>query len=226
MTTASLSWREAATFGTVHTALPIPPREAPASLAQTPVVLDESDDQLLHRVGSGDQGAFRLLVERHADRAFGLALRILHNRADAEDVVQDTMLKVWVHRGRWEDGRAKFSTWLYRVVTNRCIDLRRQPRGEDVDGLPELQDAQPDALANLERHAANDMLEAAMARLPEQQRIALILSYHQNLSNGEIADVMETTVFAVESLLKRGRQHLRKLLQRSGDDMLKAFTDD
>ena len=223
MTTASLSWSEATAFAA---APPAPlPREAPAATPVTPASAMDSDDQLLHRIGTGDQNAFRLLVERHADRAFGLALRILQNRADAEDVVQDTMLKVWVHRGRWEDGRAKFSTWLYRVVTNRCIDLRRQPRTEDVDDVPEMQDANPDALATLERHAASDMLEAAMARLPEQQRIALILSYHQNLSNNEIAEVMETTTFAVESLLKRGRQCLRKLLQRSGDDMLKAFTD-
>ena len=223
MTTASLSWGEVSVFAASP---PAPLREASLSFPQTPATVDDSDDLLLHRIGGGDQAAFRMLVERHADRAFGLALRILHNRADAEDVVQDTMLKVWVHRGRWEDGRAKFSTWLYRVVTNRCIDVRRQPRAEDVDGLPEVQDAKPDALANMERHAASDMLEAAMARLPEQQRIAIILSYHQSLSNGEIADVMETTVFAVESLLKRGRQHLRKLLQRTGDDMLKAFTED
>ena len=77
----------------------------------------DHDDTLLLLIGNGDQEAYRSLVERHIDRAYGVALRILDNRADAEDVVQDVFLKVWTHRGRWEGGKAKFSTWLYRVVT-------------------------------------------------------------------------------------------------------------
>ena len=79
-------------------------------------------------------------MRRHIDRAYALALRILDNPADADDVVQDVLLKVWTHRGRWEGGRAKFSTWLYRVVTNRCIDLRRQPRADDLENAPEIPD--------------------------------------------------------------------------------------
>ena len=169
--------------------------------------------------------AFRLLVERHIDRAFSVALRILGNSADAEDVVQDTMLKVWTHRGQWQQGRAKFSTWLYRVVTNRCIDLRRQPRTDNVDAVPEPADAQPDAVTTIQRDEVSLLLEAAMQRLPEQQRVAVILSYHQNMSNGEIAEVMETTVSAVESLLKRGRQQLRDLLRRNERDIRHIFTD-
>lgn len=93
----------------------------------SPQIYDE-DEPLLNRLAADDEAAFRILVERHIDRAFGIALRIVGSRADAEDVVQDTLLKVWTHRGRWQHGRAKFSTWLYRVITNRCIDLRRQPR--------------------------------------------------------------------------------------------------
>jgi RNA polymerase sigma-70 factor (ECF subfamily) len=99
--------------------------------------LDE-DDQLLRLIAQHDEPAFRKLVERHIDRAFGLALRILRNAADAEDVVQDSMLKVWTHRGTWQEGKARFSTWLYRVVTNRCLDLRRRPRTEDMESAPEL----------------------------------------------------------------------------------------
>jgi RNA polymerase sigma-70 factor (ECF subfamily) len=70
------------------------------------------------------------------------------------------------------------------------------------------------------------MLDAALARLPEQQRIALILSYHEGMSNGEIAEIMETTVSAVESLLKRGRQHLRRLLRRSERDIRQSLSED
>ena len=197
------------------------PDVAPPSEA---AVFDE-DSELLDRLATGEELAFRLLVERHIDRAYAIALRIVGNAADAEDVVQDTMLKVWTHRGRWQHGRAKFSTWLYRVVSNRCIDIRRKPRTENVDVVPEVADGKPDAVSVIERAEVNDLLEAAMQRLPEQQRIAVILSYHENMSNGEIADVMDTTVAAVESLLKRGRQQLREMLRRHERDIRGAFTD-
>lgn len=186
----------------------------------------ESDDALLDRIAANDQAAFRLLVERHIDRAYGLALRIMNNRADAEDIVQETLLKIWTHRGQWEGGRAKFSTWLYRVVTNRCIDSKRRPRNEDIEQVPEVADDKPLAIAEIERHEVNSLLEAAMARLPDQQRIALVFSYNENLNNSEIAEVMQTSVAAVESLLKRGRQKLRELLRRSEKDIRGSFTDD
>ncbi len=197
---------------------------SPASGGQTR--FNDDGDELLARIAADDEEAFRELVEKHIDRAYGLALRILGNRADADDVVQDSFLKVWTHRGRWECGRAKFSTWLYRVVTNRCIDLRRQPRGEDVESVAEPVDQHPDAVTAMQRHEINDMLEEAMLRLPDQQRVAVVLSYHEDMSNQEIAEVMETTVAAVESLLKRGRQQLRKLLRRWERDIRQSFADD
>jgi RNA polymerase sigma-70 factor (ECF subfamily) len=209
---AAASWSEAVT--TV-------PDGAPAAVE----ALFDEDRELLDRLAADDESAFRLLVERHIDRAYAIALRIVRNAADAEDVVQDTMLKVWTQRGRWQHGRAKFSTWLYRVISNRCIDLRRKPRNENVDAVPEVADTQPDASSILERSQASGLLEAAMQRLPEQQRVAVILSYHENMSNGEIAEVMDTTIAAVESLLKRGRQQLREMLRRHERDIRGAFTD-
>ena len=180
----------------------------------------DHDDTLLLLIGNGDQEAYRSLV------AYGVALRILDNRADAEDVVQDVFLKVWTHRGRWEGGKAKFSTWLYRVVTNRCIDIRRQPRNEEIEKVPEPLDGAPDAMTSLHRTEVSEMLDGAMQELPDHQRVALVLSYNENLSNTQIAEVMETTVAAVESLLKRGRQQLRKLLRRSETDIRQSFTDE
>ncbi|MEK9278355.1 MULTISPECIES: RNA polymerase sigma factor [unclassified Bradyrhizobium] len=217
---------EVATTVPVDAIVPVMPSAtlAPDNPPVADIIFDE-DSELLDRLATGDEAAFRMLVERHIDRAYAIALRIIGNVADAEDVVQDTMLKVWSHRGRWQHGRAKFSTWLYRVISNRCIDLRRKPRTENVETVPEVADGQPDAAEIIERNELNDMLELAMQRLPEQQRIAVILSYHENMSNGEIAQVMETTVAAVESLLKRGRQQLRQLLRRHERDIRTAFTD-
>jgi RNA polymerase sigma-70 factor (ECF subfamily) len=206
------------------------PAETPASDAKVsgqapaPRVYDE-DEPLLLRLAENDEAAFRLLVERHIDRAFGIALRIVGSRADAEDVVQDTLLKVWTHRGRWQHGRAKFSTWLYRVITNRCIDIRRQPKTDNVDAIPEPADVRPDAATDLQRNEVTGMLEKAMHQLPEQQRIAVIFSYHEDMSNSEIAEVMNTTVSAVESLLKRGRQQLKTILRRHERDIRQSFTD-
>jgi RNA polymerase sigma-70 factor (ECF subfamily) len=201
--------------------VPLAPDSTPVA---ADVVFDE-DSELLDKLAAGDEVAFRMLVERHIDRAYAIALRIVGNAADAEDVVQDTMLKIWSHRGRWQHGRAKFSTWLYRVISNRCIDLRRKPRNENVETVPEVADGQPGAVEIIERNELNGMLELAMQRLPEQQRIAVIFSYHENMSNGEIAQVMDTTVAAVESLLKRGRQQLRQLLRKHERDIRTAFTD-
>lgn len=188
--------------------------------------LADDDEALLARIAENDQAAFRSLVERHIDRAYALALRILQNPADADDVVQDTMLKVWTLRGTWQSGRARFSTWLYRVVANRCIDLRRRPQHSDIDAVPDPVDGREDALTALHRTQVGDLLEAAMLRLPDHQRIALILSYHENLANAEIAEVMETTVAAVESLLKRGRQQLRQHLRRSEGEIRQSFLAD
>lgn len=223
MTVACVSWDDPA-----FRASPEAPSEAASDAApRMPANTGEpDDDELLRRIGENDELAFRTLVERHVDRAFALALRILDNRADADDVVQDSLLKVWTHRHRWEAGRAKFSTWLYRVVTNRCIDLRRRPRNEDVEAVGEIADAAPDAVTAMHRSEVSELLDAAMNRLPDQQRIAIILSYHETMSNAEIADVMDTTVAAVESLLKRARQQLRKLLRRSEPDIRQALTDD
>jgi len=198
---------------------------APDSAPVTDDVVYDEDSELLDKLATGDEAAFRMLVERHIDRGYAIALRIVGNAADAEDVVQDTMLKIWSHRGRWQHGRAKFSTWLYRVISNRCIDLRRKPRNENVETVPEVADGQPGAVEIIERNELNGMLELAMQRLPEQQRVAVIFSYHENMSNGEIAQVMDTTVAAVESLLKRGRQQLRQLLRKHERDIRTAFTD-
>jgi RNA polymerase sigma-70 factor (ECF subfamily) len=179
----------------------------------------EDDDALLDRIRGDDEQAYRVLVERHIDRAYGLALRILRSASDAEDVTQDAFIKTWQHRHDWQPGRAKFSTWLYRVVVNRAIDLQRRPRGQAIDSVPEPLDEADDAVTAIHKRQMSSQLEDALARLPPQQRTALALSYWEDLGNAEVASVMGTTVEAVESLLKRGRQRLRTLLKRNAQDL-------
>lgn len=178
-----------------------------------PEALD--DETLLARMKQDDGEAYRVLVERHIDRAYALALRMLRNVADAEDVAQDSMVKAWTHRLSWEPGRARFSTWLYRVVVNRCIDLRRLPGTANIDDVPEPVEDQPDTVDTLHRREVYSRLERAVGKLPDQQRAAVTLAYFEEMGNAEIAQILGTTVSAVESLLKRGRQGLRHALRGS-----------
>lgn len=199
---------------------------AEKAAVKTEVMLDMCDDDLLVLIAGGNQSAFRVLVERHVDRGYAVAYRILHNSSDAEDVVQDAFLQVWTKRDQWQTGRAKFSTWLFRVVTNRCIDMLRKPRVETMETLPEVMDDQPDQVNEMARQEASNLLNETMGQLPDQQRVALVLSYSENLKNPEIAEIMGTTVSAVESLLKRGRQKMRHLLRNKGDSIAPLFTND
>lgn len=186
----------------------------------------DDDDALLCRMKEDDSAAYRILVERHVDRAYALALRILRNVADAEDVAQDCMVKVWTHRHKWQVGRAKFSTWLYRVVVNRCIDLKRAPANQCIDDVPEpIDQQQTDTAESIHRREVFGRLEQALGGLPEQQRLALTLSYFDELGNGEIAEILGTTISAVESLLKRGRQGLRERLRRSEQEFRQVLAE-
>ncbi len=112
----------------------LPPKGTAIDQLQTSARL--TDDYLLSRISEGDANAFRVLTQRHIDRAFGLAFRILGNSADAEDVVQDCFVKVWTMGKTWEPGRAAFSTWLYRVITNRCLDFKRRPQNAVTCEVP------------------------------------------------------------------------------------------
>ncbi len=183
------------------------------------------DDALLERMKADDSEAYRILVERHVDRAYALALRTLRNAADAEDVAQEALVKAWTHRHSWQPGKAKFSTWLYRVVFNRCIDLKRMPSNACLDDVAEPEDDCPDSVDSIHRSQVYGRLEDALATMPEQQRAALTLAYFDEMGNAEIATVLGTTVQAVESLLKRGRQGLRERLRRSERDIRHIFAE-
>jgi RNA polymerase sigma-70 factor (ECF subfamily) len=180
---------------------------------------------LMARIRAGDQSAYRRLVHRHLKRTYALARRMCGSDAEAEDITQEAFLQVWQRRDRWTDEGAKFTTWLYRVVVNRCIDHRRRPAGEDLDAVAEPPDTAPDAVHAIQRRQVSARLEAARERLPKQQQVALTLFYYEGLSNADIASVMQISVTAVESLLKRARQQLRQLLRASAQAARDSFDD-
>ena len=180
---------------------------------------DAPDDALMQRYARGDDAAARLLAARHAPRVLALAVRMLGDMAEAEDVTQDAMLRLWKTAPDWRPGGAKVSTWLYRVASNLCTDRLRRRRGVGLDTVPEPEADAPGAdqrLIEADRAAA---LQAALGRLPERQRLAVVLRHIEGLANPEIAGVLETSTEAVESLLARGRRALAADLGAQRDEL-------
>jgi len=178
--------------------------------------LVDGDAELLQAIAGGDRSAFDRLSRRHLDRAYGVALRMTGSRADAQDVVQDVFLRLWQRPDAWRPGQAQFSTWLYRVIVNRCLDLKRRPKGTDLDSVEEPQDPDAnaeDSLLDAERSRA---LDSAVSQLPERQREAIVLTYTAGLRNAEAASAMEISVKAFEALLVRAKRELRDYLTGQG----------
>jgi RNA polymerase sigma-70 factor (ECF subfamily) len=174
--------------------------------------MEEPDDLLMRRVGEGDHAACRTLVERHLARVVAFATRTLGNRADAEDVTQDTFLRLWRSAPGWRPGGARLTTWLYRVALNLCLDRLARRRETRLDDAPEPVDPAPPAAELLDRRALGARVNAEIAALPPQQRVANTLSHYEGLGNVEAAEVLGVSVEALESLLARGRRTLRARL--------------
>lgn len=172
--------------------------------------LDEvSDDTLLVLYANGDPEAARLLTQRLAPRALGYATRLLSDRAEAEDVTQEAMLRLWRLAPDWRTGEAQVSTWLYRVVTNLCTDLgraRARRPGVGREDAPEVAASGPSAVAAMIEGDRMQALNAALAKLPDRQRQAVVLRHIEGLSNPEIAGIMGLGVETVESLTARGKR--------------------
>jgi RNA polymerase sigma-70 factor (ECF subfamily) len=173
---------------------------------------DEAPDEaLMARVAGGDEQAFRALARRHVPRAIALARRILGNSADAEDVAQDAMLRVWTNAPRWQP-LASFRTWLTRIVVNLCLDRKRRVPFSALEAAGDIVDPAPDAAAQHETSDTGRLVDSAIAALPARQRAAIVLTYREGLSNAQTAEVLDTTVKAVETLLVRAKQSLRGTL--------------
>jgi len=173
--------------------------------------MDESDEALMARIARGDEPAFRVLARRHLPAMLGLARRILGNPADAEDVVQEAMLRVWTHAPRWQP-LAQFRTWLTRVVVNLCLDRKRRAPWVELEAAGELADPALGAGEQAERDERDRLVAAAIAELPARQRAAIVLTYGDGMSNAQVAEILDTSVSAVETLLVRGKQNLRRAL--------------
>jgi RNA polymerase sigma-70 factor (ECF subfamily) len=170
-----------------------------------------SDEDLMLRIAAGDEPAFRVLARRYAPLALRLARRVMANSADAEEIVQEALLRVWVNAPRWRPV-ATFRTWFYRVVINLCLNRKRRAPFLPIDEVSDPADPSPDAAARMERREVDQAVAAAIADLPERQRAAIALTYNEGFSNAETAATLGTTVSAVETLLVRAKRALRQRL--------------
>ena len=173
--------------------------------------LDEAHEfNLLRRVADRDTAAYRELVDAHLPRIARFAERLLGNRAESEDVAQETFMKLWTSAATFTP-QARPSTWLYRIAHNACIDRLRKRRAETELGESTAAADRPSGL--FARKQTSEAVQKALAELPERQRAALTLVHYEGLSGDEAAAVLEISVEALESLLARGRRALRESLR-------------
>lgn len=173
----------------------------------------DPDARLVRRLAAGEARAFEELVDRRLAAILALARRMLGDAHEAEDVAQEALLRAWKAAPAWREGGAKFSTWLYRVAANLCLDRLRRRReiADPAAGAAEIDPGRlaPDGLVAAE---AGARIAAAVAALPERQRLAIVLCHFQEMGNIEAAETLEISVEALESLLGRGRRALRAAL--------------
>ena len=182
--------------------------------------------ELIQGLRNGDEAAFKYLVENYKDRIYNTAFGVVQNAEDAEDVAQEVFIQVYrsIHSFK---GEAKLSTWLYRIATTRALDLLRSRKskkrfgvlqrlfGEDNEPIFEIPDFNHPGIA-LDRKENAAKLFKAINELPENQRIAFTLHKLEDLSYQEISEIMKTSLPAIESLMHRAKQNLRKILEKRG----------
>lgn len=170
-------------------------------------------------VAKGDGRAFGRVVEAEVGRVQAVARRVLGNDADAQDVAQEALLRLWQHAGQWRPGEARIRTWLYRVTVNLSIDRLRRRREVGEEAAPE-RTQEADQVRQIEERDLARVMDEALQALPERQRIALALFHYEGATMSEVAEAMETSADAVESLLARGRRSLKQRLRDNWQEML------
>jgi RNA polymerase sigma-70 factor (ECF subfamily) len=183
-----------------------------------------SSEELMARIAGGDDGAFEILVNRHQTSILNLIYRFIGDRTQARDLAQEVFIRVWQSARSYEP-KAKFSTWIYRIATNLCLNELKSARrkrwfsfrsnNESTDKTLEeiLPDGSPSAEDLLLSRERGRQISKALQSLPANQRIAVVLRRYDDLPYGEIARIMGCSVSSVESLLARAKKTLQEKLK-------------
>lgn len=178
-----------------------------------------ADAALMVRIAQKDADAYHMLVDQHLNGMVGLAHRMLNDYGEAEDVAQESFLKLWQKAPSWHP-KARIRTWLFRVIHNACVDRLRHRRAISVEKLPDLIDSTDTPLDILLRKNMATRVREVLTMLPERQRVAVSLLHHLGFSQVEGASIMGVSVDAFESLSARGRRTLRKKLLAEKKDWI------
>jgi RNA polymerase sigma-70 factor (ECF subfamily) len=184
-----------------------------------------SNEELMARIAKGDEDAFEILVNRHQTFVLNLIYRFIGDRTQAKDLAQEVFIKVWQAAKSYES-KAKFTTWLYRITANLCLNELKSARrrrwfsfhSSDEDSENSIEDSISDGSLNAEdlllaKERSSQILDALQS-LPDNQRMALILKRYDDLSYQEISQILGCSVSAVESLLVRAKRTLQEKLKK------------
>jgi len=178
-------------------------------------LLHLDDESLICRIQEGSHEAFAALVNRHSNRFYRIAYRFVSSKDDAEDIVQETFLKLWDRPNLWDPGKgAKFTTWFYRVVINLCFDHRKKKKLMNLPEGIEFTDGNPGPEVLFDAHQKQADLERFIRELPERQQLAVNLCFYEGLSNNEAAQIMGVKVKALQSLVMRAKTTLKYKVKR------------
>ena len=184
----------------------VPPKERQAGVSA------ETDEELIARLRQGDATVFEALVNRYQKSALRLALRFTMEQTEAEDMVQETFLQVYCHIHQYKPEAALFRTWLFTILSNLCRHVIKRNKSTIFIDLPEDALAIDDPEGEFARQELRAALVAAIARLPPNQRLALIPRYEEGVSYADIAVALGVSISAVKSLLARAKRTLRREL--------------
>lgn len=172
----------------------------------------ESDELLMQAMGKGDMASLARIVERNQTWAWRVAYRFTGNSDDASDIVQEAFLRLLNASGRYQP-TAKFRTFFYQIISRLCLDWAKKKQPLYLESIPDSPDPLPGAADAMIRRETSIAVRTALNALPPNQRMAIVLRYYEDLNYKEIALALKTTTKAVERLLSRGRERLRKILE-------------
>jgi RNA polymerase sigma-70 factor (ECF subfamily) len=171
------------------------------------------DEALMKRIAEGSETALRALADRHIGRMLRLAEKTLGSAAEADDVIQEALLRIWNHAGSWRRERSRLTTWIYTIVYRLCIDRLRRPHTAPLEVAADVPDPAPGAHETLQQSEDLMRLAAAMHALPPRQRAALTLFYYDEISGEEAAAILAVSRRAFWSLLHRSRQSVQAFME-------------
>lgn len=171
----------------------------------------ENDEHLMIMIQNHHHQAFSILVQRHYQRFYAMAYRMLFNQNDSQDIVQEAFLKLWNNPNSYQSKKSLFTTWFYRVVANLCLDHKKKIKTQSIEFIDHVADSS-NLEQDLEQEQTQFKLKQAIISLPKRQRLAIVLCFYENMSNKQAAQIMNIRLKALQSLLMRGKAQLKQKL--------------